>query len=56
MKKKKLKTPENEASGWEEWNPIEGHGIIPDDVSLTQNIGCAGGKGPKSSKEKKDNN
>lgn len=28
----------------EEWDLSEGMGILPDDISLTQNIGCAGGK------------
>lgn len=55
MKKKKLKIPESEVSGLEEWNPLEGHGILPKDISLTQNIGCAAGKSTKSPSEKNNN-
>lgn len=54
MKNKKAKIPENEAHELEEWNPLEGHGIFPNGVSLTQNIGCAGGKNPKTNSKKKD--
>ncbi|MDX5337388.1 MAG: hypothetical protein LPK25_00060 [Cyclobacteriaceae bacterium] len=56
MKKKKRDITEKETSSQEEWNPLAGHGILPDGVSLTQNIGCAGGKNPKSNSNKKDNN
>ncbi len=41
MKKKKNQEPA------EEWDIGQGMGILPDDVSLTQNIGCVGGKTPK---------
>jgi hypothetical protein len=43
MKKKKL--PEEPVAS--EWDFSEGFGILPTDVSLTQNIGCVGGKGKK---------
>lgn len=43
MKKKKL-PPEPIAT---EWDFSEGFGILPTDVSLTQNIGCVGGKSKK---------
>lgn len=46
MKKKKIE-PE-EAS---EWDLSQGMGILPDDVSLTQNIGCVGGKPAKPEKQ-----
>ncbi|RIW18511.1 hypothetical protein D0X99_02155 [Algoriphagus lacus] len=35
----------------EEWDLSEGMGILPDDIPFTQNIGCAGGKSPKSKKD-----
>lgn len=38
---KNKKTPEKEA---EEWDLSEGMGILPNDISFTQNIGCVGGK------------
>jgi hypothetical protein len=44
---KKQKKPEELA---EEWDLSKGMGILPDDIPLTQNIGCAGGKSPKSKK------
>ena len=47
MKKKKA---QNIA---EEWDLSEGMGILPDDIPLTQNIGCVGGKTPKPEKQEK---
>lgn len=49
--KSKPKTQESEA---EEWDLSQGMGIFPDDISLTQNIGCVGGSGKKPSSEKSD--
>lgn len=40
----KLVVQESEA---EEWDLSQGMGIFPDDISLTQNIGCVGGKNKK---------
>ena len=34
----------------EEWDISEGMGILPDEINLTQNIGCVGGKPKKPSK------
>lgn len=42
--KPKSKTQESEAG---EWDLSQGMGIFPDDISLTQNIGCVGGKSKK---------
>lgn len=42
--KQKSKTQEPEA---EEWDLSQGMGILPDDISLTQNIGCVSGKSKK---------
>lgn len=42
--KLKLKGQEKEA---EEWDLSQGMGILPDDISLTQNIGCVGSKSKK---------
>ena len=44
MKPIPKKTEESEA---EEWDLSQGMGILPDDISLTQNIGCVGGKNKK---------
>lgn len=38
---KKKKTEQEEAP---EWELSQGMGILPDDIPLTQNIGCVGGK------------
>lgn len=38
----------------EEWDLSEGMGILPDDISLTQNIGCVGGKTSKQKQDKKE--
>ncbi len=40
----KLKGQESEA---DEWDLSQGMGILPNDLSLTQNIGCVGGKSKK---------
>lgn len=40
----------------EEWDLSEGMGILPDDIPLTQNIGCVGGKAKKPVTEKSKNN
>ena len=37
----------------EEWDLSNGMGIFPDDISLTQNIGCVGGKTSKPEKPDK---
>ncbi len=42
--KPKSKIQESEA---EEWDLSQGMGIFPDDISLTQNIGCVGGQSKK---------
>ncbi len=31
----------------DEWDLSQGMGILPDDISLTQNIGCVSGKSKK---------
>lgn len=36
----------------EEWDLSRGMGIFPDDISLTQNIGCVGGSDKKSTSKK----
>ncbi|GAB3227913.1 hypothetical protein J0A67_14890 [Algoriphagus aestuariicola] len=38
----------------EEWDLSEGMGILPNDIGLTQNIGCVGGKNPKTEKQEKN--
>lgn len=40
----KKKTNKNEPKPVEEWDLSEGMGILPQDISFTQNIGCVGGK------------
>jgi hypothetical protein len=54
--KKQSKTPKSESPEIQEWDLSQSFGILPDDISLTQNIGCVGGKKKKepSSKAKKD--
>lgn len=47
MTHKKKKPEQEEAS---EWDLTQGMGILPDDVPLTQNIGCVGGKPSKPEK------
>ena len=42
-----MKKPKSTPPLAEEWDLSEGMGIIPNDVSLTQNIGCVGGKTKK---------
>jgi hypothetical protein len=40
-----------------EWDLSEGMGILPSDISLTQNVGCVGGanKKPKHDKPNSEN-
>ncbi|MEN2280529.1 hypothetical protein AAGF08_00225 [Algoriphagus sp. SE2] len=54
MKKKKQSSSTKEENFAEEWEIGKGMGILPDDIPLTQNIGCVGGK-TKSSKTKTPN-
>ena len=44
MKKSKSKKQPIKEIEAEEWDLSEGMGILPDDISFTQNIGCVGGK------------
>ncbi|MFN3998855.1 hypothetical protein [Algoriphagus sp.] len=41
------KKPKPEKPIEEEWDLSEGMGILPSDISFTQNIGCVGGKPKK---------
>jgi hypothetical protein len=50
MKNKKKKEEEPA----EDWDLGQGMGIFPDDVSLTQNIGCVGGGTSKSKNQEKN--
>lgn len=52
MKKQKQAKP-----AAEEWDLSEGMGILPSDISLTQNVGCVGGKvkKPKTDKPNSEN-
>lgn len=43
---KSKKSPEKETEA-EEWDISKSMGILPDDISFTQNIGCVGGKSKK---------
>lgn len=43
---KNKKSPEKETEA-EEWDLSKGMGILPEDISFTQNIGCVGGKTKK---------
>jgi hypothetical protein len=45
--KKESKTPKPESTEIQEWDLSQPFGIFPDDISLTQNIGCVGGKKKK---------
>jgi len=45
--KKERKTPKPESTEIQEWDLSQPFGIFPDDISLTQNIGCVGGKKKK---------
>lgn len=47
MKKKKPQPPLAE-----EWDLSEGMGILPNDIPLTQNVGCVGGKPKKPNTQK----
>ncbi|WP_338224654.1 hypothetical protein [Algoriphagus confluentis] len=40
--KSKEKLPKLPIPDTEEWDPREGMGILPEGISLTQNIGCVG--------------
>jgi plastocyanin domain-containing protein len=50
--KKQPKAPKPESPEIQEWDLSQQHGIFPDDISLTQNIGCVGGKKKKESSSK----
>jgi hypothetical protein len=54
--KKENKTSKPESEEIQEWDLTQEFGIFPKDISLTQNIGCVGGKNKKgsSSNAKKD--
>lgn len=45
-----MKKPKKPIPVAEEWDLSQGMGILPDDIPFTQNIGCVGGKSPKSKK------
>lgn len=57
MKSSKSKKSLEKETEAEEWDLSKGMGILPDDISFTQNIGCVGGKtkshGKKNSKPTK---
>jgi hypothetical protein len=40
----------------QEWDLDQSFGIMPDDISLTQNIGCVGGKKRKETPKKAQKN
>lgn len=42
-----MKKPKKLPEATEEWDLTKGMGILPDDISFTQNIGCVGGKTKK---------
>jgi hypothetical protein len=50
--KKKPDSPKTESLEIQEWDLSQPFGIFPNDISLTQNIGCAGGKKKKESAQK----
>jgi hypothetical protein len=50
--KKRTKTPKPDSLEIQEWDLSHHFGIFPNDISLTQNIGCAGGKKKKESSPK----
>jgi len=52
MKSQKKTKPEQEEAT--DWDLSEGMGVLPDDISLTQNIGCVGGKPAKGDKSVKN--
>ena len=52
--KQKSKKKPNEEVYAEDWDLENGMGILPEDISLTQNIGCVGG-GKKSKSNKSSN-
>ncbi len=48
MKSKPVKSnPKPQESEAEEWDLSQGMGIFPNDISLTQNIGCVSSKSKK---------
>ena len=47
MKSSKNNKPTEKETEEEEWDLSQGMGILPDDISLTQNIGCVGGRSKK---------
>lgn len=46
MKKESI-NPKPESPEIQEWDLSQSFGIFPEDISLTQNIGCVGGKKKK---------
>lgn len=54
MKKEKQKSKEknNGETYAEDWDLENGMGILPEDISLTQNIGCVGGRKKPTAKKK----
>ena len=53
-KEKKVKRPKNQKETLaDEWDFSEGFGGIPENVSLTKNIGCASNSGHKDKKIEK---
>lgn len=54
-KHKPKKKPIEEAYA-EDWDLENGMGILPEDISLTQNIGCVGGRKKSKSNKKSNSN
>lgn len=52
-----MKKPKKQLKEVEEWDLSQGMGILPDEVSLTQNIGCVGDRKakPKNSDPNQEN-
>jgi plastocyanin domain-containing protein len=50
--KKKPESLKPESLEIQEWDLSHSFGILPNDISLTQNIGCVGGKKKKESSPK----
>jgi hypothetical protein len=44
---KDIKTPKLKSIEIEDWDLTQSFGILPDNISLTKNIGCVGGKSKK---------
>lgn len=53
MKNTKPKKTTHKEIEAEDWDISKGMGILPDDISFTQNIGCAGGKSKKPNTSRK---